>query len=115
MNQHLAHFFAAFKFSLAGLVTAFKREIAFRQEVFILCLIIPVSFMLKVSWLERSLILGSWLLVMAIELINSSIERLTDRISTERHPLAGQAKDMASAAVLIGILISVLVWLGALL
>lgn len=86
-----------------------------RYECYVLVIILPLVWSLKRSAVERSLLIGSWLLVIIVELINSAIEVVVDRISTERHELSGRAKDMGSAAVFCAIILAISIWLTVLL
>ena len=97
-------------YSMAGLAAAFKHEAAFRQEVLLAAILIPLVFFLPASNLGRALMLGSVLLVLIVELLNSALEATVDRISFEEHPLAKRAKDIGSAAVFVALLNVVLVW-----
>jgi diacylglycerol kinase (ATP) len=98
-------------FSWAGLKAAFQNEPAFRLEVLSSLLLIPAAVWLGETGLERGVMIGFWLLVIVVELINSSIEAVVDRMGEERHYLAGRAKDMGSAAVLVAGIIAGVVWL----
>ena len=100
----------AFGYSLQGFSAAFKHEDAFRQEVFMALLLIPLAFYLGASAVEQALMIASVLLVLIVELLNSAIEAAVDHTSTERHPLAKQAKDIGSAAVFIALIIVAVVW-----
>jgi diacylglycerol kinase (ATP) len=100
----------ALGYSLHGLASAWRTEGAFRQEVLAAIVLIPLAWFSPVSTVERVLLIASVLLVMVVELLNSSIEAAVDRISTERHPLSRKAKDTASAAVLVAITCAVFVW-----
>jgi diacylglycerol kinase (ATP) len=100
----------ALRYSIAGLRHAARREAAFQQELLVALLLLPAVLLLPVSALERLILALSMLFVMAVELLNSAIEATVDRISSERHPLAGQAKDMGSAAVCIALAMSALCW-----
>ncbi len=91
-----------------------KNEAAFREEVILACVLVPLAVWLDVSQLERMLMIGSVLLVMVVELLNSAVEAVVDRIGPEHHELAGRAKDMGSAAVFIAMVISGYVWVEAL-
>ena len=102
----------AFLYSLAGLRAAFKDEPAFRQECLLACILFPAAFFITPDMFERSVLIGVWLLVMLVELLNSAIEATIDRISSEHHPLAKKAKDCASAAVLVAIVLAIVVWGG---
>lgn len=93
----------AFHYSRAGLAAAFRNEDAFRQEVFLALILIPAAFFVPTSGIGRALLIGSVLLVMIVELLNSAIEATVDRISTDHHELAKRAKDIGSAAVLLAL------------
>lgn len=97
-------------YSLAGLRAAYRHEQAFRQESWLLVILAPLAFYLSAENMERALLIGSWLLVMVVELLNSAIEATVDRMGDEWHELAGQAKDIASAAVMLALLLAVMVW-----
>ena len=96
--------------SWRGLKHAFANETAFRQEMLVSFFLIPLGLWLGKSPAEKVCLAGSLLLVLIIELLNSSLEAAVDRIGQEEHPLAGQAKDMGSAAVFISLLNVLLVW-----
>ena len=98
-------------YSLAGLTAAFRHEDAFRQEVLIAAILIPTALVLPVGGLGKALMIGSILLVLAVELLNSAIEAAVDRISLENHLLAKRAKDIGSAAVFISLVNVAAVWL----
>lgn len=100
----------AVKYSAQGVIKAFKGEAAFREEIMITVILIPLAYWLDVSAIERVLLIGSVIWVMIVELLNSAIETTVDRISTEHHPLSGQAKDMGSAAVMFSVIICVITW-----
>lgn len=97
-------------YSIKGLKAAFKHEAAFRQEVLLLIVAIGLAIWLDVTPLERMLLIGSVALVMIIELINSAIEAIVDRIGSEFHELSGRAKDIGSSAVFCGLLLAGYVW-----
>jgi diacylglycerol kinase (ATP) len=105
----------ALHYSFAGLSAAFACEDAFRQETLLAALLIPLSFFLPVAWTGRALMIASVLLVLIVELLNSAIEAIVDRVSLDRHPLSKRAKDIGSAAVLLALLNVVAVWGCALL
>jgi len=105
----------ALGYSLSGLRGAWQREAAFRQEVIAAIVLVPLSLFAHVSWLEHALLVASVLLVLLVELVNSSIEAIVDRISMERHPLSGHAKDAGSAAVLMACVIAAMLWAAILL
>jgi diacylglycerol kinase (ATP) len=100
----------AIGFSFLGLRAAFRNEAAFRQELAFCVPLIPLAFWLGQSATERALLIGSLLLVLIIELINSAIEAIVDRIGPEQHELSGRAKDIGSAAVLISLVNSAIIW-----
>jgi diacylglycerol kinase (ATP) len=100
----------AIGFSFMGLRAAFKNEAAFRQELAFCVLLIPFAFWLGQTTAERALLIGSLLLVLIVELVNSAIEAIVDRIGPEQHKLSGRAKDIGSAAVLISLVNSTIIW-----
>lgn len=97
-------------YSWAGMRAAFRHEDAFRQELLLSGLLLPLAVYLGDSGVERALMIGSVLLVLIVELLNSAVEAAVDRISFEHHHLIKRAKDMGSAAVLIALLNVVVVW-----
>lgn len=100
----------AFRFSVNGLQACYRHEEAFRQEVWALVLLLPLALWLGETPVERALLAGSLLLVPIVELLNSAIEAIVDRVGTEHHELSGRAKDIASAAVLLIIAFTLTVW-----
>jgi len=100
----------ALQYSLSGLGAAFRNEQAFRQEVYASVALIPIAIWLGDTRVERVLLIGSVLLVMVVEVLNSAIEAVVDRIGCERHELSGRAKDLGSAAVLLALALAVCVW-----
>jgi len=100
----------ALHYSVAGLRAAFRHEDAFRQEVMLAAVLIPLAFLLPVSAIGKALMIASVLLVIVVELLNSAIEATVDRISLENHMLAKRAKDIGSAAVLVGLINVAIVW-----
>ena len=101
----------AFKYSLKGFKSAIKYETAFRQELIMLVIAYVIVMLIDFSIYERILLLGSIGVVMIVELINSAIECVVDRIGPERHELSGRAKDYGSAAVCLSLLLSVTLWI----
>jgi diacylglycerol kinase (ATP) len=97
-------------FSLAGLRAAWRHESAFRQETLLCVVLIPTAFWLGQTAVERSLLIGSCLLVLIVELLNSGVEAVVDRVGHEHHDLAGRAKDMGSAAVFVSLALVLVVW-----
>lgn len=100
--------------SLAGLKAAFRYEDAFRQEVLLAAILIPLAFYLTPDYLARALMVGSVLLVLVVELINSAIEATVDRISLKDHVLAKRAKDLGSASVFVALVNAIVMWTLAL-
>ena len=100
----------AFGYSLAGFRAAYKHEDAFRQEVLLAAILIPLAFWLPVAYLGKALMIGSVLLVIIVELLNSAVEATVDRISLENHDLAKRAKDIGSSAVLVSLINVLVVW-----
>ena len=100
----------ALGYSLAGFRAAYKHEDAFRQEVLLAAILIPLAFWLPVGLPGKALMVGSVLLVIIVELLNSAIEATVDRISLDNHDLAKRAKDIGSAAVLVSLINVLVVW-----
>ena len=100
----------ATRYSKQGLGFAWKHESAFREEVIASIVLVIAAFFLADNHIEVILLVGSCLIVMMVELINSAIEAVVDRIGTEHHPLAGAAKDVASAAVLMSLILFIFTW-----
>ena len=107
----LTRIWNALLYSLDGLTAAFSHEDAFRQEVLLALVLIPLALYTPAAGLGKALMVASVLLVLVVELLNSSIEAVTDRISLEDHVLAKRAKDMGSAAVMISLINVPVVWL----
>ena len=100
----------AFGYSMKGLRAAFKHESAFRQELALLVMLLPLAILLGQNIVDYSILIGSLLLVLIVELLNSAVETVVDRIGDEHHELAGRAKDMGSAAVFISLLNVAVIW-----
>ena len=100
----------AFGYSLAGFRAAYKHEDAFRQEVLLAVIMVPLALFLPASHIGKALMIASVLLVIMIELLNSAVEAAVDRISLENHRLAKRAKDIGSAAVLVSLINVLVVW-----
>ena len=101
-------------YSWQGLRAAWQHEAAFRQEAISALVAVAIACWLDVDAITRVLLIGSVVLVVIVEILNSAIEAVVDRIGQERHPLAGRAKDMGSAAVLLAILLALFVWIALL-
>ena len=113
-RKGLARIVAATKYSLRGLQAAYRNEEAIRQELWAGIVIIPLAFLIADSGVELALLLGSAILIFLMELVNSAIESVVDRIGLEHHPLSGQAKDIGSALVMVALIIFATVWLAIL-
>lgn len=100
----------AFTFSLHGLASAFRHEEAFRQEVLVAGILIPIALFLDVGGLGKAMMIASVVLVLIVELLNSAIEAAVDRISFDQHRLSKRAKDIGSAAVFLSLLNVAVVW-----
>ncbi len=96
--------------SRKGFVAVWTHEAAFRQETVLAIIMLPLSFWLAQSTTHWAMLVAALLLVLIVELLNSAIETLTDRVSLERHELSGRAKDIASAAVTLSLTVVVVVW-----
>jgi diacylglycerol kinase (ATP) len=111
-NSGIKRVYRAFINSWSGLILAIRHESAFRQELTLTVILFPLGLWLPVNALERILLLGSVVLVLIIELLNSSVEAAIDRISLERHQLSKRAKDLGSAAVLLALILCAYTWLS---
>jgi len=100
----------AFFNSMAGLEDAFRHESAFRQEILLAIFLVPLACATPVSNVERALLIGSVMLVMIVELLNTGVEVAIDRISFDHHKLSKRAKDIGSAAVFVALLLLAMVW-----
>jgi diacylglycerol kinase (ATP) len=109
-DMGLGRIWKAIGYSVEGLASAWRSEAAFRQEALAALVLIPIACLLPVSLLQQALLVASVLMVMVVELLNSSIESAIDRISLERHELSKRAKDTGSAAVLLTVFIALVVW-----
>ena len=100
----------ALGYSLQGLASALRHEDAFRQECLLAAVLIPAVFFIPVGGTEKAMMIASVLLVLIVELLNSAVEAVVDRISLENHELAGRAKDFGSAAVFLSLVNVPVVW-----
>lgn len=108
--QGITRLINAFGYSRDGLASAWKHEAAFREEVLLAAVAIPLGLWLGQGGLEKALLVGTTLLVLVVELLNSAVEAVVDRVSGEHHELSKRAKDIGSAAVLITLLLTGTVW-----
>ena len=111
-KQGLVRLINATRYSLQGIQAGIKHEAAFREELILAIVLIPVALLLPVSTLEKIVLIECTLLVPFEEIINSAIEACVDRFGNEIHPLAGRAKDMGSAGVFFALIIAAIAWLG---
>jgi diacylglycerol kinase (ATP) len=109
-NTGIRRIFNATFYSLAGLRAAWQHEAAFRQEVMLAVVLVPTGIWLGRNAVERSLLIGSCLLVLIVELLNSGLEAIVDRVGLEPHRLSGQAKDLGSAAVFVSLALVLVIW-----
>ena len=109
-NTGIIRIIKAVGYSLEGLRAAFASEAAFRQELLLFAICIPIAFMLDVSSLERALMIGSLFGVLIVEIINTAFETTIERISTEQHSLSKKAKDLGSAAVFLSLINVLTIW-----
>lgn len=107
----IGHIKNAFKYTFAGLASAWKNELAFRGEVVVAIIMVPLGIWLGRSAVEQALLIASILLILLTELLNSALEAVVDRIGPERHELSKRAKDMGSAAAFISMVTAALVWI----
>ncbi len=114
-NKGLRRLSNALQFSWQGVKATYQHEEAFRQEVLLLIVSVPLALWLGGSGLEKGLMISSVLLVLIIEILNSAIEAVVDRFGGEMHELSGRAKDMGSAAVTLALLNAAIIWLFILL
>ena len=105
----------ATRYSLDGLAAAARHEDAFRQELMLVAVLAPLGLWLGNTGVERALLVGSLLVVLIVELLNSAVEATVDRVSLDAHPLAKRAKDLGSAAVMLSLLLAGTTWLLVLL
>lgn len=109
-SNEIIRLIKAFGYSLQGLKAA-SQQPAFRSEIWLLLVFGPLAFWITQNPVERALLVGSLLLILIVEALNSAIETTVDRISLERHELSGKAKDMGSAAVLLSLINAAIIWL----
>ncbi len=107
----LARIGNAWRYSMQGFGHALRHEAAFRQELLLIVPALVLLIFLPLTMIEKIILLGTSVLVLMVELLNSAIEAVVDRISTERHPLAGRAKDLGSAAVFLALTLMAIAWL----
>jgi len=109
-QRGLARIVKAFGYSCDGLGAAWRNEAAFRQETLLAAVAIPLAFVLGQTGVERALMIGSIILIVIVEILNSAVEAIVDKASPEKHELAKRAKDMGSAAVLLSLINAAAIW-----
>lgn len=109
-KQGLTRLFNALGYSRDGIAAAWKNEAAFREEVILAAVAIPLAFYLGNTGVERALLVGSIIFVLIVEILNSAVEAVVDKASPEKHDLAKRAKDMGSAAVFLSLVNAALIW-----
>ena len=114
-NTGLRRLWLAFYYAGCGMLAAWRCEEAFRQQVMLSAVLLPLGFWLGESPAERALLAGSAMFPAIVELLNSAVEAAIDRIGQERHELSARAKDMASGAVTLSLLMTAVIWLAVLL
>lgn len=102
----------AFKCSMQGFSAAIKHESAFRQELVLVVILLPISFFIATSGVQLALLIGVLIILLLAEIINSAIEAIVDRISLEHHELSGRAKDLGSSAVFLALMLCIVTWGG---
>jgi len=109
-NTGITHLINATRFSMRGLSAAFRHEAAFRQELALMVVLLPAAFFVGSTALEIAVLITASLLILIVELLNSGLESIVDRIGPEHHALSGRAKDLGSAAVFIALVCAFLTW-----
>ncbi|MDO4626127.1 MAG: diacylglycerol kinase [Pasteurellaceae bacterium] len=107
----LTHLINSTKYSMQGLKSAFKYETAFRHELLLGVILVPLACYLGADKFEKAMMIGAYLIVLVAELLNSAVECVVDRVGTEHHVLSGRAKDQGSAAVFVALVNCALVWI----
>ena len=110
-NRGLRRLINAARWSMKGFRSTFRNEEAFRQELLLLVILAPLGFWVGENGVEQALLIGSLLILLIVELLNSAIESVVDRIGPEQHKLSGRAKDQGSAAVFVAVTLAILTWL----
>ncbi len=109
-KKGFSRLFDALGYSWLGYKAGFKNEAAFREELFVGIILLPVAIIFSESNIELALLLGSLFLVLMVELLNSGIEAIVDRVSDEHHELSGRAKDLGAAAVMTSLINVIVIW-----
>ncbi len=109
-NRGFKRLINAFFYSVAGFKAAWKNEEAFRQEILAGIVVVPAGFLLGTTGTRRAVLILSYLIIPLVELLNTAVEAIVDRVGMEKHELSGRAKDLGSASVFLSICIAVIVW-----
>jgi len=109
-KQGLTRLFNALGYSRDGIAAAWRNEAAFREEVLLAAITIPLAIYFGKTGIERALLVGSIILILIVEILNSAVEAVVDKASPEKHELAKRAKDMGSAAVLFSLINAAVIW-----
>ena len=110
MKAEIRHVWKALHYSTDGLIATFRNETAFRLELIMAVVLIPIALILPLKGIEKVMLIGSVLLVLVVELLNTAVESVVDRVSEETHHLSKRAKDAGSAAVFISLVILGITW-----
>ena len=110
MKSEILHVWKALHYSAEGLIATFRNETAFRLELIMAVVLIPIALILPLKGIEKVMLIGSVLLVLVVELLNTAVESVVDRVSEETHHLSKRAKDAGSAAVFISLVILGITW-----
>ena len=110
MKKEIIHVCRALHYSADGLIATFRNETAFRLELIMAVVLIPIALILPLKGIEKVMLIGSVLLVLVVELLNTAVESVVDRVSEETHHLSKRAKDAGSAAVFISLVILGITW-----
>ena len=102
--------FFTIRYSILGFKAAWEHEESFRQQLIVAVIALPLSILIAKNWGEYVILLGSLMLILIVELLNSALETIVDRISTEHHPLSGRAKDLGSAAAMLAMVMAGIIW-----
>jgi diacylglycerol kinase (ATP) len=109
-KKGLVRLWNATGYSRDGILAAWRHEAAFREEILLAAITIPLAFYLGKTGVERALLIGSIILILIVEILNSAVEAVVDKASPEMHDLAKRAKDMGSAAVLFSLINAAVIW-----
>jgi diacylglycerol kinase (ATP) len=108
----LGRIIKAYKCSMQGFSAAFKHESAFRQELLLAAILLPISFLVATTGVQLALLIAALIIVLLAEIVNSAIEAVVDRVGLEHHELSGRAKDMGSSAVFLALTLCAVIWAG---